>query len=482
MTRRRRWSLLTLLATVASGVVLLAAEPASAGFETFSDPTINQPIGIDEAPDGSLWFANYGNDSIGRIDPNTGAVTNFTDPNIDGPRSVTVAPNGVVWFGSTENGRLGKVQGGAVTTYPAIEQIDDVEVAADGDIWFNGFPAGDESIGRLNPTTEILDTYTVPGFPLRMTPHATDGMWFIWFNDAFSTARIRHITEAGGITGVPTAPVVDPGDITTGSDGNLWFTGDDDDLVARMNPSTGAVTAFSHPQIVAPSEIIDGPGGDLWFAIRSGGRFGRIDPATGAIVTYRDPTDTVEGPIGLAFGGDGNLWYTRAFESSPGVFTGLVGRLVLGSCQGQTVTVDLALGSRPTAGNDVIRGTNAGNTIFGGGGNDVICALGGNDKAYGGVGRDQIVLGPGNDTGDGEANNDKVFGGKGDDVIYLGSGTDLGFGEDDRDILLGEDGSDTVDGGAANDALSGGTGSDNCHGGAGTDTASADCEARTGVP
>jgi Ca2+-binding RTX toxin-like protein len=320
----------------------------------------------------------------------------------------------------------------------------------------------------------VVQSYTLPGFVLRMTPHASDGMWFIWISASFTNPRIRHITVAGALTGFSPAPATDPGDITTGSDGNLWFTSDDDDLVARMNPTTGAVVTFSHPDIVAPSEIIDGPGGDLWFAIRSGGRFGRIDPATGAIVTYRDPTDTVEGPTGLAFSGDGNLWYTRAID--------LVGRLDLGTCQGQAVTVDLALGSRPTATNDVIRGTNGGNTIFAGGGNDLVCALGGNDKAYGGTGADRIYLGPGNDTGDGEANNDKVYGANGDDVVYLGSGADLGYGEDGRDIVLGEDGADSVDGGDDNDALSGGANTDACHGGAGSDTASSDCETRTGIP
>ena len=111
-----------------------------------------------------LWFANFGDNSIGRIDPTTPVVTSFTDVNINGPRSVSVAPDGVVWFTSTENGRLGKIDGGVVTTYPAMEQIDDVEVAADGDIWFNGFPSvGNQRIGRFEPGTEDLYTYPSAG-------------------------------------------------------------------------------------------------------------------------------------------------------------------------------------------------------------------------------------------------------------------------------------------------------------------------------
>lgn len=66
-------------------------------------------------------------------------------------------------------------------------------------------------------------------------------------------------------------------------------------------------------------------------------------------------------------------------------------------CQGRQVTVDLALGQRPTAGHDVIRGTARGESILGGGGNDVVCAGGGDDVVNGGGGADSLHGGPGRD-------------------------------------------------------------------------------------
>ena len=430
MTRRRLWSFLALLATMASALVLTATPAgAAAGFQTFSGSSISQPLGMAAAPDGKLWWANYGSDTIGEIDPTTGTVVAHSNINIDGPRSVTVAPDGVVWFTSTENGRLGKIDGGFITTYPAIEQIDDVEVAADGDIWFNGFPGtGDERIGRFEPDTEDLYTYTVPGNVYRMTPDPTAGMWFAWANSSGGMSRIRHITppalitDPPTITGFSTAPATEATDVTYGPDGRLWFTAEDAGQIGRMNPTTGAVTPFTHPQVLVPNEIITGPGGDLWFTIRSGARVGRIDPSTGAIVTYRDPADTVEGPIGLAVGGDGNLWYTRVVDGT----NDLVGRLTLGTCDGRPVTVDLALGSRPTASGDVIRGTSVGNTIDAAGGNDVVCGLGGNDKLYGSAGKDRLLGGPGNDLTDGGAAADHCDGGPGSDTA-VGCESRVGF-------------------------------------------------------
>ena len=409
VTRRRILLLVTALASAAAALIVLPAAPASAGFRTFSHATIAAPLGMDEAPDGSLWFANYGNDSIGRIDPVTEVVTNFVDVGIDGPRSVSVAPNGVVWFTSSDNGRLGRIDGGVVSTFPAMTEVDDVEVAADGDIWVNAFTSTGQDIARFDPSTGTLaQGYTVPGFVGRMTPHPTDGMWFTSINNSFTDARIRHVTEAGALTGFTTGAVNDPTDLTMGPDGRLWFTSEDNGLVSRMNPTTGAMTSFDHPQVVAPGEIVEGPGGDLWFTNQAGGRFGRVDPVTGAIVLYRDPTDTVQGPTGLALGGDGNLWYTRA--------DGFVGTLELGTCDGRAVTVDLALGSRPTGAADVIRGTAGANTINAGGGNDVVCALDGNDEVNGGTGGDRLFLGAGADRADGGAGADLCDGGRGRDT------------------------------------------------------------------
>jgi streptogramin lyase len=481
MQHRRMTSLFLATAALAGAVVLVLSAPASAGFETYSDPggNVAQPLGMDEAPDGTLWFASYGTDRIGQVDPTTGTITTYTDPNVDGPRSVSVAPDGTVWFTSSDNGRLGKVVGGVITTYDiGLEQIDDVEIAVDGDVWVNGFPSsGDARMGRFEPDTEDYHPYTIAGQVARMTPHPTDGMWFIWFNPAATLSRIGHMRVDTSRTFLPTGAMHDPSDITTGSDGRLWFTGEDDGAVARLNPATGVVTVFSHPQVSSPNEIIDGPGGDLWFSIRSGGRFGRLDPATGAIVTYRDPTDTVEGPIGLAVGGDGNLWYTRVADGT----NDLVGRLKLGTCQGRTVTVDYALGSRPTNGPDVVLGSPGADTINALGGDDVVCSAGGDDTVTGGLGNDKLYLGGGSDLAYGNDGHDQIYGNVGGDVAYGGAGNDTIKSEGANDLLLGEAGNDLLDGGSENDALGGGPGRDTCQGGTGRDTSST-CEVLVGIP
>ena len=467
MHLRRLLSFVLLTATL----LVVGAAPASAGFATFTDPNLDLPLGMDEAPDGTLWFASVFNDRIASIDPDTHVITTFTDPGgqLDGPREVAVAPNGVVWFTSSENGRLGKLEAGVMTTYPALGGIDDIEISSTGDVWFNAFEP-DGRIGRFQPGTATLTTYDVAGLPLRMTPGPAGSMWFVWFNPG---GRIGRILPDGTTSSASSGGITDPADITTGSDGNLWVTGEDDDEVGRFNPTTSVMTTFSHPQLHVPNEIISGPDGDLWFANRSGARLGRLDPMTGAMVFYRDPTDTVEGPVGLAVGGDGNLWYTRVDNR--------VGRLVLTTCQGVPVTVDLSLGSRPTGARDVILGTPGPDDINALGGDDLACGLGGDDTVNGGVGIDKLFLGAGNDVANGGTGNDQVFGNNGADVVDGAAGADTLRGEAGGDLLLGQDGNDLVEGGDGDDGLSGGPGADTCRGGAGRDTAGT-CEAVTGVP
>ena len=58
----------------------------------------------------------------------------------------------------------------------------------------------------------------------------------------------------------------------------------------------------------------------------------------------------------------------------------------------------IVAGNTGTAGNDLILGTNAAETIRGNGGNDCIVGGAGNDNLRGGAGTDVCVGGPGTDT------------------------------------------------------------------------------------
>ncbi|MEM7340539.1 MAG: calcium-binding protein [Actinomycetota bacterium] len=142
------------------------------------------------------------------------------------------------------------------------------------------------------------------------------------------------------------------------------------------------------------------------------------------------------------------------------------------ACNGLAITVDIGAGDTPTAGDDVILGTDSGETINGLGGNDTICALGGADTVFAGDGDDWVDAGSGNDTVLGQADNDSLNGGGGADMLSGNAGNDVINGDGDGDTAFGGSGDDTIAGGVGNDTLGGSSGTDTIRGEAGEDTIS----------
>ncbi|MGH7867215.1 MAG: virginiamycin B lyase family protein, partial [Candidatus Dormibacteraceae bacterium] len=106
-----------------------------------------------------------------------------------------------------------------------------------------------------------------------------------------------------------------PYGITTGPDGNLWFTelinGSNGRIspggkIGRITPS-GTITEFAMPTPNSePWGITRGPDGNLWFTDVSGNKIGRI--TTSGRVTEFDMPDRLG--VGIVTGPDGNLWVT----------------------------------------------------------------------------------------------------------------------------------------------------------------------------
>lgn len=131
-----------------------------------------------------------------------------------------------------------------------------------------------------------------------------------------------------------------------------------------------------------------------------------------------------------------------------------------------------------TPGPDLLRGTEADNTVDGLAGNDTIHGLGGNDlltggdgddAIYGGTGNDVERAGNGNDTVNGGDGNDSIEGEGGNDNVNGGNGNDTINGGDGQDVLAGSNGINQIDGGAGDDKVQGGADADLLRGGDGND-------------
>ena len=109
---------------------------------------------------------------------------------------------------------------------------------------------------------------------------------------------------------VPTANS-SPVGITTGPDGNVWFTEYAVGQIGKMNPSTYAVTEYALPASNSgPDGITAGPDGNIWFTEYNADKIGMINLSTGALTQFSVPTANA-GPAGIAVGSDGNIWFTE---------------------------------------------------------------------------------------------------------------------------------------------------------------------------
>jgi streptogramin lyase len=147
--------------------------------------------------------------------------------------------------------------------------------------------------------------------------HHGRARWNIWFTGGGPDGYIGRITTSGSFTNV--AAVVYPGGITTGPDGNLWFTsgGGDTGSIGQITPS-GTVTSFANTGIDQPYWITVGPDGNLWFTNYANNTIGRI--TTSGVVT--DFTGHgISNPEIITAGPDGAMWFTNNGTSTIGRIT-----------------------------------------------------------------------------------------------------------------------------------------------------------------
>jgi virginiamycin B lyase len=131
----------------------------------------------------------------------------------------------------------------------------------------------------------------------------------LWFTEKDAN-KIGRMTPAGVVTGefpVLTPDPEGPRIITSGPDGNLWFTEEGADKIGQITPS-GTVTEFQVPTPAATlGGITTGPDGALWFTEITANKIGRITTA-GAFTEY-PITTPASGVRDITAGSDGKLWF-----------------------------------------------------------------------------------------------------------------------------------------------------------------------------
>ena len=228
-----------------------------------------QPTGIVTGPDGNLWFTDFGNATIGRINPNAAVGSQastfaISNPGL-APEAIASGPNGHLWFteqsGTAAGGKIGEMNTSGVMVSDtqaasgAGAGIAGITVGPDGNLWFTEESAG--IIGMMTPGHVVHEFPRLTGTPAPSAiTSGSDGA--LWFVDQGNNA-IGRITTAGTVTEFPVptrnafSPRVQPTGITSGPNGNIYFT-ENDDAAAIGEISVGVASGAGQVK-AAPTSI-----------------------------------------------------------------------------------------------------------------------------------------------------------------------------------------------------------------------------------
>ena len=206
---------------------------------------------------------------------------------------------------------------------PNYSQPVGITSGADHNLWITNKNNSAYSIGNMVASPQIADP--IGEFPVTVGY----GAFYIaagsdnnlWFTDTLvgsvTTAALGRITTSGTITefnfpnGVGGAK-----EITSGSDGALWFT--QGGVMGRMT-TTGVYSNFTLPAGANAFGITAGPDNNLWFTDQGNNAIGRITTA-GSTTEFTIPTANSI-PIDITTGPDGNLWFAESNGNNIGRIT-----------------------------------------------------------------------------------------------------------------------------------------------------------------
>jgi virginiamycin B lyase len=270
-----------------------------------------QPHDVVVDRDGIVWFSNFGEQFLSKLDPRTGEVTNFAIP-IQKPGFPTgtldleLDEDGNLWIGLMYQSGVAKFDRSTETfqIYPLppdwqkeATQQSHLSVAAtkvDGKAWVKN--SDGSRVMRLDlahGNYENLGTYRDPR---NNRPIGIYGIYADQQNNAYilefpsgGVGKIDAKTARLSFYPTPSANArARRGRVD--SQNRLWFAEFGADAVGMFDPETEKITEWKLPlPWEAPYDVVADKNGEVWEVNETSDRVGRLDPRTGQITDYLLP-------------------------------------------------------------------------------------------------------------------------------------------------------------------------------------------------
>ncbi len=278
-------------------------------------PDLTEPhdVVVDPLGTGTVWYSNFGEQTLGELDPKTGKVTEYPLPLLKpdaptGSLDLEFDPKGNPWVAMMYQQAVATLdrKTGKVTVYPLASEFQSPKVQigmldprnsnVDGKVWFS--EGGSRTLFRLDPATGKMDHIDQFKDVPKNVAHAEYGIvsdplnniWFFDFADR-NVGRTDKNTGATTLFAVPT-PASRPRRGHMDEHGRITFAEFAADRVGVMDIKTEQIREWPLPANFSPYDAVMDRNGEVWTGGMNADTVFRIDTKTGQSVGYLLPEST----------------------------------------------------------------------------------------------------------------------------------------------------------------------------------------------
>ncbi len=249
-----------------------------------------QPHDVVVDSDGMAWYASFGEQILGKIDPKTGKATEY-----EIPRLKPKMPTGILAL------RLDR----------------------DQNLWMGmQFQGG---IAKFDRKTEKFQTWSLPaeinGDYVQINQVSADHDQVdgkVWLQDAGTYTVLRLDLKTGKFEVFAPFQIPRPNiyDVISDADNNAYFTVMGKEHIGRIDAKTGKITLMKTPTAGSgPRRGMMDPQGRLWFGENRGDRIGMLDTKTEQFKEWTPPTPGTW-PYDVTADKNGEVWSGGEFSDT----------------------------------------------------------------------------------------------------------------------------------------------------------------------